>query len=231
MGRNLLKLKVDQSLLNTWDKSHALIDLYHRRALGLEPEMTCAAQAREILSAEATFGDSVLDVGCGTAWFTHSVQRAQLGLQYFGIDKTEKFIEIARQVFESSVLAPDRLFSGAVEHSFGAFDHVVCMNVLSNLDNWHRPLDRMAKLAKKTIILRESLAESSTYSLVVDQFLDSAEPLWVHVNTYSISEIEAFMKERGYLTEIVTDYWTGGSPELVIGYPHHWAFAVFRKVS
>lgn len=144
-----MKLKVDQSLLNTWDKSHALIDLYHRRALGLEPEMTCAAQAREILTAEATFGDSVLDVGCGTAWFAHSVQRAQLGLQYFGIDKTEKFIEIARQALESSVLAPDRLFSGAIEHSFGEFDHVVCMNVLSNLDNWHRPAGSDGKLGEE----------------------------------------------------------------------------------
>jgi ubiquinone/menaquinone biosynthesis C-methylase UbiE len=230
VGEVLLKPEVHRELFNTWDKSQALAGLYRRRAIGSEPEMTCAIQASEIVGMEAEPGDTILDVGCGSGWFARSLQRTGKNLRYFGIDKTELFVRIGQSESRALGIAPENIVHGEIEHAVGSFNHVVCMNVLSNIDNWHRPLDRMAEIASKTVILRESLGESSHYSLVVDKYLDSDRELKVHVNTYSISEMTEFMRTRGFTTEIVSDIRTGGKPEYVIDYLHYWTFAIFRRV-
>src|SRR3546814_18436338 len=67
--------------------------------------------------------------------------------------------------------------SDLIEDLDGAIDHVVCMNVLSNMDNFHRPFERMLRLARKSVILRESLKDGASYSYVVDNYLDAMEPL------------------------------------------------------
>src|SRR3546814_16127347 len=63
--------------------------------------------------------------------------------------------------------------SDLIEDLDGAIDHVVCMNVLSNMDNFHRPFGRMLRLARKSVILRESLKDGASYSYVVDNYLDA----------------------------------------------------------
>jgi ubiquinone/menaquinone biosynthesis C-methylase UbiE len=215
---------------NTWSHSEHMVDLYRRRAIAEAPEMTCSAQAAEILAAESTDGDSVLDVGCGSGWFIHSLRSRSLHLRYVGLDKTREFIEIGRAELPVFGVDPDALVHGEVEYVQGQADHVVCLNVLTNIDNWHRALDRMSTVARKTIILRESIGADASYRLVTDEFLDPGVSLKVHVNRYSLDEISDFMSRRGFTTTPIVDVRTGGQAEDVIGYPHYWTFLLCRRM-
>jgi hypothetical protein len=103
------------------------------------------------------------------------------------------------------------------------------MNVLSNIDNYHRPLERLLKAARRSVILRESIKEGSSYSYVRDNFIDPDVNLHVHVNAYDRSELAAFIERYGFATREVVDRRTGGQPEMVIGHPHHWTFLVATR--
>jgi hypothetical protein len=105
----------------------------------------------------------------------------------------------------------------------------LCMNVLSNIDNYHRPLERLLKAARRSLILRESIKEGSSYSYVRDNFLDPHVDLNVHVNAYDRSELVAFIERYGFVAREVADRRSGGQPEMVIGHPHHWTFLVATR--
>lgn len=214
-----------------WTHSKSVCSLYRRRARQEDVEMTCAGQAATLLVGLSEPGQSLLDVGCGGGWFVHSLRSRGLDLDYWGVDATDLFVDIARSELTHYGVPEERILHGRVEFIEGLVDHVVCMNVLTNIDNWHRPLDRMCSIASETLILRESFGQTSTYSLVVDRFLDESIPLKVHVNRYSRTEVADFLSERGFDTCFVVDDRTGGQPEDVIGHPHHWEFLVARRRS
>src|SRR6185436_5932995 len=113
-----------------------------------------------------------------------------------------------------------------IEDLEGEVDHVLCMNVLSNLDNFHRPLERLLRMARRSLVLRESIKDGAEYSYVVDRYLESDRPLKVHVNAYDRREILAFIESYGFSAREVVDRRAQGGPESVIGYPHYWSFVV-----
>jgi ubiquinone/menaquinone biosynthesis C-methylase UbiE len=212
-----------------WDHSPAVLDLYARRARREAEEMTCAAQAAELLRDLASPGDTLLDAGCGTGYFFHSLKDRGIPVEYTGVDATARFIEIGRAVLPRFGLAPERLIAGRIEDLDGEVEHVVCMNVLSNLDNYHRPLERMLAMARKSVILRESIKDGAEYRYVVDKYLDADRPLKVHVNAYDRREITSFIESYGFAVREVVDRRAAGGPELVIDYPHYWAFVVATR--
>jgi len=214
---------------SVWEHSAALRALYTRRARGEEPEMTCAAQAAELLQPLITPGDTLLDVGCGAGHFVHSLRLRGMDVQYFGVDASRTFIEIARRELATFGIAPAQLEVMRIEDLDAEVDHVVCLNVLTNLDNMHRPLERMLRCARKSVVLRESIADESSTQYVVDQYLDDGADVRVHVNTYARREVLAMMREHGFQPEEHIDRRTGGEAELVIGYPHAWRFVVARR--
>jgi SAM-dependent methyltransferase len=206
-----------------------LRELYARRCRLEEEEMTCAAQAAELLASRAEPGDTLLDAGCGSGYFYQSVRGRQIPVEYFGIDGAPSLIAIGRELLPRYGLAPDRLQAVRIEDVDGSFDHVLCMNVLSNLDNYHRPLERLLHCARKTVILRESCKAGSQYQYVVDRYLDEGQNLRVHVNAYDTAEWTAFIESYGFDVERVTDRRTGGRPENVIDHPHYWQFFVATR--
>tara|TARA_E500000318_G_scaffold75771_1_gene70353 strand:+ start:440 stop:1126 length:687 start_codon:yes stop_codon:yes gene_type:complete len=215
---------------NIWRHSQIVRALYRDRARDVVNEMTCAAQAANLLEPKLSDGDAILDVGCGSGYFYHSLAKRFSDFDYFGIDATEELIEIGREVLPKFGLPAENLKVCRIEDFRGYADHVVCMNVLSNLDNFHKPLERLLLAARKTLILRESVSKSSSYNYVVDEFLDEKIPLRVHVNTYAEKDIVSFIKHFGFEVEVITDIRTGGGGEDVIGYPHFWTFIVARRI-
>lgn len=213
-----------------WEHSSIVRELYRRRARDEAEEMTCAAQAAELLAQLAKPGESLLDAGCGSGYFFHSLRRRALALEYWGIDATARFIEIGQAEISRFGLPPERLQVGRIEDLDGSIDHVLCMNVLSNLDNFHRPLERLLRIARKSVVLRESVRDAPEYSYVEDHYLDADEPLRVHVNTYARSDVAILARELGFETEEYLDRRSGGEAEMVIGHPHFWTFLVFRRV-
>lgn len=213
-----------------WEHSATVRDLYTRRCRLQAEEMTCAAQAAEILAPRVQPGETVLDVGCGSGYFFHSLRSRGIPAEYVGIDAAPGLIAIGRSEMPAHGLPPDRLRVLRIEDLGGHADHVVCLNVLSNIDNFHRPLERLLKVARRTVLLRESLLPgAASYRYVRDDFLDEGVDLWVHVNTYDLDEVLAFIRAAGWSAEAVVDRRTGGRPEDVIGYPHHWTFVVATR--
>lgn len=213
---------------NIWEHSSIVRELYQRRVELQAEEMTCAAQAADLLADLATTGDELLDVGCGSGYFYHSIVARGIDVEYWGLDCCAEFIHMGRKVLPSYGLPPDHLLVGRLEDLDAEVDHILCMNVLSNLDNFNRPLERFLRSARKSVILRESVRGEASYSYVLDNYLDAPEPLRVHVNTYDWKDIVALAAELGFSTKFITDRRTGGEPELVIDHPHHWCFVVMQ---
>ena len=209
---------------NIWEHSRTVRDLYARRCRLEAEEMTCAAQAVELMRPQITPGDTLLDVGCGSGYFFHSLRRLGVDVEYYGIDASPALIAIGREYMPAHGLASERLVTMRIEDLTGEVDHTLCMNVLSNIDNYQRPLERLLKITRKSLVLRESLKIGASYSYVKDEFLDPGCDLKVYVNAYDRDEVCDFIRSYGFEPEIFTDHRTEGRPELVIGYPHYWTF-------
>ena len=216
-----------------WNHSASVRELYTKRCRLEAEEMTCAAQAAELLAPCVAPGDQLLDAGCGSGYLFHSLVSQKIPVEYWGIDACESLIEIGRSILPDYGLASERLLHGRIEDLDGMVDHAVCMNVLSNIDNYHRPLERLLLMSRKTVILRESVNETSSYCYVRDKYLDKGVDLKVYVNTYPQTEFIDFIRSYGFEVESVVDRRTNGRPEMVIDYPHYWKFflATRRPVS
>lgn len=216
---------------NIWDHSAQVRELYTKRCRREAEEMTAHRQAAAILAPHITQGDVLLDVGCGSGYFFHTLAGRRLPVEYYGIDASSTLIDIGREVMPRYGLPPDRLIQLRIEDLNAQVDHAVCINVLSNIDNFHRPLERLLLAARKTVILRESIADFSRYTYVEDRYLDPEVHLKVHVNTYERNELAAFIRSYGYDVAFHMDEHSGGSPQDVIGYPHWWTFVEATRVS
>ena len=212
-----------------WEHSASVKELYTRRCRLEEKEMDCAAQAAELLAPYVSPGNTLLDVGCGSGYFFHSLKKRQIPVEYFGIDASPSLVEIGRTYLPSHGLHPNNLHVMRIEDMEGRVDHIVCINVLSNIDNYHRPLERMLQCARKTVILRESCREKAEYAYVRDRYLDEGVDLKVHVNAYCMDELMQFIESYGFQVKYVEDRHTGGKPQMVIGYPHYWKFFVAER--
>lgn len=217
------------SRYSIWEHSAEVLELYTKRARGEAEEMTCHAQAAEILAAYSSPGDTLADIGCGSGYFLHSLKSRNIPLKYTGCDACEPFILAGKSAFTAKGIDPSHLVHARIEDLELEVDHAICINVLSNIDNFHRPLERMLLGARKSVLLRESFAENGSYFYVKDKFLDPDVNLKVHVNTYSQSEVEAFVRSYGFEPEWIIDRYTGGAPQLVIDYPHHWKFLLAKR--
>jgi 2-polyprenyl-3-methyl-5-hydroxy-6-metoxy-1,4-benzoquinol methylase len=209
-----------------WEHSATVRDLYRKRCRLEAEEMTAHAQAAELLAARIEPGDVVLDAGCGGGYFFHALKSRDIEVEYWGLDASASLIAIGREEMPAHGLAADRLIHGRLEDLSGQVDHVVCLNVISNLDNFHRPLERFLTMARKSVILRESIKQGAEHHYVEDQFLEAQRAMYVHVNHYDGDEMLEFSQSRGFSAELHTDHRTNGVPEEVIGHLHHWTFLV-----
>ena len=150
-----LELRDDGWLRNCiWEHSATVRELYTARARDDVEEMTSAAQAAELLEPLVSAGDTLLDAGCGSGYFFHSLRKRRIPASYYGMKAARSLIDIGWRELPHFGLPKERLRVLRIEDLDGDVDHVICMNVLSNIDNYHRPLERLLKMARKSLILR-----------------------------------------------------------------------------
>jgi 2-polyprenyl-3-methyl-5-hydroxy-6-metoxy-1,4-benzoquinol methylase len=119
---------------NIWDHSQTVLELYELRCRKIIEEMTCHAQAAELLQSLVKPGDDLLDVGCGTGYFFHSLRKRNIPVNYYGIDSTPRFITIAKKYLPEFGLHPNNLSNLRIEDMRADVDQVICNNVLTNID-------------------------------------------------------------------------------------------------
>ena len=214
---------------NSWDHSVSLRELYRRRCQRREPEMTCAAQAADLLAPLAVNGKTILDVGCGSGYFFHSLKNRNIPLEYYGVDATASLIKIGQEELPSYGLPAYHLQSAQIEDLTGKADFVLCMNVLTYLGNFHAPLARILDIAETNVILRESLSDIADYAFVSDDQLDEGMKLNVHINTYNRKDVINFIQARGFDVTEMQDIHSGGQPEFFLGRAHHWRFLLATR--
>jgi SAM-dependent methyltransferase len=209
---------------NPWANDAGTLDLYRRRARRDAEEMTCAAQAAEVLGSLAADGESLLDAGCGAGYYWWSFADRGRRLDWHGIDYTPEMVALARsELAPRAGLAPERFQAAAIEDLDGVYDNVLCFNVLTNSPHYAAPLERLLHAAGSRILLRESMGDELIVRYTPDPYLDEGtRHIRVYHNTYPIDEVQGFMEEHGFHVTRIRDERTGDAPELVVDLPHQW---------
>ena len=207
-----------------WEHSATVQDLYERRCRRDAGEMTAHRQAARLLTRHLQPGQTVLDVGCGSGYLYHSLAAIDVPILYYGVDASRKLLDIGRRILPAYGLPAERLIEARIEDLNADVDHVLCINVLSNIDNFHKPLERLLLAARNTVILRESIADFSDYAYVEDRYLDPGVRLKVHVNTYDRNDVIRFIESYGFNVTVHVDEHSGGASQQVIDHPHWWTF-------
>src|SRR5258707_8238196 len=138
-----------------WEHSATVHQLYRARARDEAVEMSCAAQAAELLAPLVTSGDTLLDAGCGSGYFFHSLRRRDIPAEYHGIDASPSLIAIGREELPRFGLAPERLSVLRIEDLDGAVNHAISRNVLPKTTINHLPPGGLLRLAGNFLILPE----------------------------------------------------------------------------
>ncbi len=219
-------------LWNPWANDRRLLDLYRRRCRREAEEMTCAAQAAEILAPLVSPGETLLDAGCGGGYYLWSFAARGIPVEYHGLDHTPEMIELARAEMAAAGTGPERFIEGDIEDLDRPFDHVLCFNTLTNAPHYARPLERLLIAARRTILLRESLGDDLVVNYTPDSNLDEgSRHIRVYHNTYPAAEVIAFMEGHGFAVEEIPDRRSGGAIETICGIEHRWRILLGRRRS
>jgi SAM-dependent methyltransferase len=202
---------------NPWANDRNTYELYRRRCRGEAEEMTCAAQAAEILAPLVRPGETLLDAGCGGGYYLHSFRKRGIDVAYRGLDYTPEMIDLARTEMG------DHYELGAIEDLETQYDNVLCFNVLTNSPHYAAPLERLLQAARKRVLIRESLGDELIVRYSADPYLDEgARHIRVYHNTYPIAEVSAFMHEHGFTVTRIVDRRSNDGVEMVVDIPHQW---------
>jgi SAM-dependent methyltransferase len=218
---------------NPWANDRRLLELYRSRCRRETDEMTCAAQAADLLAEVVRPGESVLDAGCGGGYYYWSLQSRGLQAEYFGIDYTPEMITLAREVLcPAASLSSDRFTLGRIENLDRVFDHLICFNVLTNNPHYAVGLERLLACTRRRLVMRESMGDRLEVRFTPDPYLDEDKRhIRVYHNTYPIREIIDFIEANGFKVSIVPDRRTADRPEMVVDIPHYWRVLVADRVA
>jgi SAM-dependent methyltransferase len=204
---------------NPWANDRNTLELYRRRCRGEAEEMTCAAQAAEVLGERIRPGESLLDAGCGGGYYLHSFRKRGIEVDYHGLDYTAEMIALAR----AEMAAPDRYEHGAIEDLESEYDTVLCFNVLTNSPHYALPLERLLHATRRRILIREAMGDELITRYTPDPYLDEGKRhLRVYHNQYPITEVTAFMHAHGFTVTRIPDRRSNDGTELVVDIPHQW---------
>ena len=133
-------------------------------------------------------------------------------------------IRIGKKYMSKYGLNPKKLTNMRIEDLSSRFDHIICINVLTYLDNIYKYLERLINIANKSIIIRESFYSKDIYKYVPDNFLDNNLKINTYINSYSIKKISNFLKKFDCKFNFIKDEYTKGKTQKVIGHNHYWKF-------
>ena len=95
-------------------------------------------------------GDTVLDVGCGTGWFTRRV--AGEGAQMVGLDRDAEVLAFAR-AHSAGCLSYVHGDATALPFAVATFDAVLSVTALCFVEQWPRALAEIVRVSRRRFVL------------------------------------------------------------------------------
>ena len=222
---------VPNSAYNIWEHSSNVRHLYTQRCLDTVEEMTCARQCAEILQHLVTDYSTILDAGCGSGYYWHSLRRHGVKGQYYGIDYSQSLIDIGRKHLSRFGLPEGRLRAAMIEDLETRYDVVFCFNVLSWVPHFHQALERLCAASKHYLLIRTALGEEECIRYEEDGYLENGyNHLKAYWNIYEQKEFEQFMEEKGFRVHRIRDERTGDGIESVVGKPFPWRIVLGERI-
>ena len=217
---------------NAWANDRGTMELYRRRCRREAEEMTCAAQAAEILRERVAPNETLLDAGCGGGYYWWSLVDRGVAVDYYGIDYTPQMIALAREdLAPRAGLEPEQFTVGAIEQLDEQFDTILCFNVLTNNPHYAQPLERMLRCARRRVLLREALGDELLVRYTSDRYLDeNKRHIRVYHNQYPIREVADLMRAEGFKVTQIRDERTDDGVEMVVDVPHRWRILLAERV-
>jgi SAM-dependent methyltransferase len=216
---------------NPWASDRNTLELYRQRCRREAVEMTCAAQAAEVLGPLIEPGESLLDAGCGGGYYWWSFADRGVDVDWYGLDYTPEMIALAREELAPRAGLDAKHFRlGAIEDLDEQFDNLLCFNVLTNSPHYALPLERLLASTRKRLLLRESMGDELIVRFTPDPYLDEDKRhIRVYHNSYPLDEVKAFIEENGFSVTQIRDERTGDGDEMVVDIPHQWRILLAER--
>ncbi len=222
---------VPNSAYNIWEHSANVRQLYAERCRDEVEEMTCARQCAEILKPLVAPDSTVLDAGCGSGYYWHSLRRRGVGCQYYGIDYSPSLIDIGRRELAPFGLPGGRLRAAMIEDLDTVYDAVICFNVLPWLPHYHQGLERLCAASGRHLLIRTALADQEQIRWEEDGYLEEGyNHLKSYWNVYAREAFEGFIAEQGFKVTRIRDERTSDGVEMVVGKPFPWRILLCERI-
>ena len=184
-----------------WDKDETVELRTFHRTLRKLPEMECAKQLSSLIANIYQKNMTILDVGCASGHYYHSLKNLDIDLIYKGIDSTVKYIEFAKEYFvNNNNVSFDIIDIYNLDKELNQkFDIVFCCNVILHLPTFQKPLVNLINASNKYIFVRTLISDKTHLSkfLHEDDFDQNDKPInFCYQNTYSRSSIEEFINSN-----------------------------------
>jgi len=142
-----------------WDEDEEYGDLFFKRATGVLDEMESAKSVCHLVKNIYKPGMKIVDVGCGAGHYLRSLKkRVDEGIDYTGVDATEKYVSLARKAFTKSKFEVGDILN--LPFPDESFDIVMNNNVVLHLPPPPlKAIRELLRVSKKHIIIRTLFGE------------------------------------------------------------------------
>lgn len=191
-----------------WNKEKEYGNMFYDRAVKKLPEMESSKATAILVKKIIKKNDLILDVGCGSGHYLVSLDKTlRVPFRYYGIDPTKYYIDLAVKAIRTSPANNPRrlsttfrvgdIFRIPIKNNFA--DIVICSNVLLHLPSIEKPLCELVRMAKKYIIVRTLIGNTSFRIKQVNQpekYDKNGDPVNFHFfNIYSQAFIENILNK------------------------------------
>lgn len=157
-------------------------------------QLTCLAQAAELVRACVPPGASCLDVGGASGYFYDYV-RGHVG-SYCCVDNSPAYLEYGRAHYAEEGGRVSHVLADVLAYDPGArFDAVVCLGLFYTFPDFRAPLERLMALTGRALVIRALFAPrgETRYVPVMEGARDHC-----YYNIFGYSDVTGFALSRGF---------------------------------
>ena len=187
-------------------------DVFLQRANDELPTMESQKACMKIMSEKLRVKNpSILDIGCGSAYFLNTLSKVYNKYIYKGVDFNKEYLQIAEKVFakkiKNGIVSFDQADAQNLPFKDNQFEIVYSVNTFPHIPNIRQAISEAIRVSKKYILIRMLIANETTIikkSLNNDIDEDGNPTDYMLVNTYSMEYLEKIIDSKGKI-EIIDD--------------------------